>query len=145
MDAGSGRVTITVPEFVTDEWADVVEMPSPDFEVRLPHAFGSVYVREMKGPYDFHVQVGWLASLVVERDHRGQGLGTEVMRARLDWLRTRGCFWAALHCEPEMVPFNRRFNFRPAPNIPGPGVSMVCRLGNVGWPETAKITWREPW
>ena len=78
--------------------------------------------------------VGGLAWGMVARAHQREGLGTRLLRARLDWLRAQpGAREVWLDTTQHSAPFFRRFGFEVANETPdgyGPGVDRLdLRLG----------------
>lgn len=123
-------------------------LPPPDYEaLALDESgvigVGYVYVRRMSGPGK-HVLVGWMAAAAVLPEKQKQGIGSALLRERCDWLRSKHVPFGALHCEETLVAHNEKCGFRRAPNIPGPGVAMVCEVLGKSLPDV-RFTYREPW
>lgn len=75
---------------------------------RLAHAFGTrtALVGELEGEVvayasgtiDLESRRGYIALLAVDRRRQRQGLGREMLRAMLDYMKQQGCLHAHLEC-----------------------------------------------
>lgn len=61
---------------------------------------------------------GWMGPLAVRTDRQGQGLGSRIVRAGIEWLQAQGCATIGLETMPrtiENIGFYARLGFRPGP------------------------------
>ena len=59
---------------------------------------------------------GWIDSIFIVEEHRGRGIGEELMRRSVEWLKDRGAKRILLTVTPgndSVIGFYERFGFRP--------------------------------
>lgn len=124
-------------------------LPAPDYQALALDGInvigvGNCYVRRLAGP-GAQVLVGWMVAAAVLPERQGAGIGRQLLEMRHTWLKSIGVWYAALHCESGLYEHNEKAGYRRAPNVPGPGIAMVCELGGPRQFPEGPFLYREPW
>jgi GNAT superfamily N-acetyltransferase len=85
---------------------------------RLVASGSGVVVRRIPGPATPTGTIGYVQSIVTERDWRGRGLARAIVVALLDWYRERGIAKVDLHATGEGEPLYRDLGFVPVTRYP---------------------------
>lgn len=111
----AGEIPAAVELVNAEDWPFAPE----DFEAMLDLEPDGLFCVEVDGEvvgltttagYD---GLGWIGNVVVAPDHRGQGLGTELVEAAVDHLRSGGADTVGLYALPASYSLYERVGFEP--------------------------------